>query len=80
MHGKTCPVNLDWERTKDGYKCEGGFHVVTHQLLAEGKGGMMFDYSLHDKKGRGKWIGPLYGQDIEDATFQEGKYKKWKFS
>jgi hypothetical protein len=81
MHGKTCPAELGWVRTSNGYKCQGGFHVVSHKLLAEGRGGMYFNFGLHDKNDNFKdnWIGPLYGQDILDAYFQEGKYEKGKF-
>lgn len=37
---KTCPQNFPWVRRAGGYQCAGGRHVITDELLAEGKGGI----------------------------------------
>ncbi|KUJ19429.1 uncharacterized protein LY89DRAFT_613075, partial [Mollisia scopiformis] len=37
-----CPQNFKWERRGKGLHCTGGNHYVTDDLIAEGKGGMMF--------------------------------------
>ncbi|KAE8454295.1 hypothetical protein EG329_005220 [Mollisiaceae sp. DMI_Dod_QoI] len=38
----TCPANLDWIRVASGYICQGKGHGVTDEILAEGKGGLLF--------------------------------------
>jgi hypothetical protein len=35
-----CPAGWGFRRVSDGYQCEGGHHLITHQQLSEGKGGM----------------------------------------
>jgi len=30
-----CPAGLDWSRVEHGYRCTGGYHFVTHELLAQ---------------------------------------------
>jgi hypothetical protein len=53
-----CPVGYDWQRIKGkGYQCKGGSHLVTDELIHEGKGGLMI------LRYRNPWfpaIGPYY--------------------
>jgi hypothetical protein len=37
--GGPCAAGYDWYRVQGGYRCNGGRHMVTDELLAEGKGG-----------------------------------------
>ncbi|TVY34175.1 hypothetical protein LOCC1_G008738 [Lachnellula occidentalis] len=56
----TCVMGLGWLKNNRGYQCSGGGHLVTHELLAEGKGGVY--HHIDDY-----WLGPLYGQEIIDS-------------
>lgn len=59
-----CPAGLKWKRIDIGYQCTGTAHIMTHELLAEGRGGM---YHWHRSIGeRAMWLGPLYSQEIAD--------------
>lgn len=49
-----CPHGFTWERVKYGYVCNGGNHLCTDELLAEGKGGF---YCGTLSAG---WWGPIY--------------------
>ncbi|MAD83713.1 MAG: hypothetical protein CL912_12195 [Deltaproteobacteria bacterium] len=50
-HAGTCPAGFAWGRWTieecgeqvrlDGYRCRGGSHFVSHEMVAEGKGGVM---------------------------------------
>ena len=50
-HAGSCPMGFSWQRYTeeacgeqerlDGYRCMGGSHLVTHELIAEGKGRTM---------------------------------------
>jgi len=31
-----CPAGFDWTRVENGYRCSGGSHFITHELLAAG--------------------------------------------
>jgi hypothetical protein len=42
----TCAAGYDWYRVKGGYRCEGGRHFVSDELLAEGKGGCYSRYAI----------------------------------
>ncbi|PVH84351.1 hypothetical protein DL98DRAFT_357996, partial [Cadophora sp. DSE1049] len=46
-HLSACPEGYSWTPWKqkgfEGYRCQGGAHLVTHELLAEGQEGL---YSL----------------------------------
>ena len=59
-HAGTCPMGFNWGRFKqkaipgqvemDGYRCLGGAHFVTHELLSQGKGEVYYcteQYSNH---------------------------------
>ncbi|KAG4422596.1 hypothetical protein IFR04_004217 [Cadophora malorum] len=59
-HAGTCPMGFNWGRFKqnavprqvemEGYRCLGGAHFVTHELLSQGKGEVYFcteQYSDH---------------------------------
>ncbi|KAH7356628.1 hypothetical protein BKA65DRAFT_376091, partial [Rhexocercosporidium sp. MPI-PUGE-AT-0058] len=44
MYDNTCPMGFGfvphYQVGYEGYRCQGGTHLVTHELLAEGKGGL----------------------------------------
>ncbi|TGO76782.1 hypothetical protein BELL_0137g00080 [Botrytis elliptica] len=54
VYAGPCPAGFSWERVKHGYVCNGGNHLCTDDLLAEGKGG--FYMGTLDAG----WWGPLY--------------------
>ncbi|PVH74592.1 hypothetical protein DL98DRAFT_372257, partial [Cadophora sp. DSE1049] len=49
-HAGSCPAGFSWVRYTeeacgkqvrlDGYRCKGGSHLVTHEMIAEGQGGV----------------------------------------
>ncbi|TVY45896.1 hypothetical protein LSUB1_G000491 [Lachnellula subtilissima] len=55
----TCVMGLEWRKSVNGYRCSGGGHLVTNELLAEGKGGLYHHC--------GVWLGPMYGQEIIES-------------
>ncbi|TGO38179.1 hypothetical protein BHYA_0080g00270 [Botrytis hyacinthi] len=57
VYAGPCPAGFAWERVKYGYVCNGGNHLCTDDLLAEGKGGF---YSGTLDAG---WWGPVYDPD-----------------
>jgi hypothetical protein len=59
----TCAAGLPWRKIPGGYQCTGPYHIMTHKLLAEGKGGVYFDLGMTT---RSCWVGQLYGQEIVD--------------
>ncbi|TGO63569.1 hypothetical protein BCON_0012g00590 [Botryotinia convoluta] len=54
VYAGPCPAGFSWERVKYGYVCNGGNHLCTDGLLAEGKGG--FYMGTLDAG----WWGPIY--------------------
>ncbi|PQE18898.1 hypothetical protein CJF31_00010433 [Rutstroemia sp. NJR-2017a BVV2] len=76
-HAGPCPAGFDWVRVQQGYICNGGHHLMTDALVAEGKGGFYVG-SLHMG-----WWGPYYsaegvlsmpmstGRPILQATHEE---------
>ncbi|KAE8453432.1 hypothetical protein EG329_010293 [Mollisiaceae sp. DMI_Dod_QoI] len=75
-----CPRGFTWRRESNGYRCRGGMHSVSDELLAEGKGG--FFESFWGGKGP-TWGGPFYSiQELEDARLPrigDGKhFNGWK--
>ncbi|KAE8454293.1 hypothetical protein EG329_005218 [Mollisiaceae sp. DMI_Dod_QoI] len=66
-----CPHTWDWIRLdrERGYRCEGGHHFITDELLAEGKRGMMFIPLDLEGKWDVRW-GPYY----PDVDRKEGRY------
>ncbi|ESZ97780.1 hypothetical protein SBOR_1789 [Sclerotinia borealis F-4128] len=56
QHAGPCPAGFSWERVKYGYACNGGNHLCTDDLLAEGKGGYYFG-TLD-----AGWWGPIYNR------------------
>ncbi|TGO22555.1 hypothetical protein BPAE_0163g00160 [Botrytis paeoniae] len=57
VYAGPCPAGFSWERVKYGYACNGGNHLCTDDLLAEGKGG--FYMGTLDAG----WWGPIYDPD-----------------
>ena len=60
-----CSAGYAWVRINGGYKCAGGFHLVTDELLAEGKGGYYEKNLVRSKYWeipweQVDWIGPRY--------------------
>ena len=46
------------------YRCEGLYHLVSDELLAEGKGGIYaLDFEVSNTHNP-VWLGPLYGDQI----------------
>ena len=48
----TCVMGMKWLKNVVGYRCSGGGHLVTNELLAEGKGGLYHHCN-------GVWLGPM---------------------
>ncbi|TVY34176.1 hypothetical protein LOCC1_G008737 [Lachnellula occidentalis] len=66
----TCAVGYGWKSVSCGYQCEGQHHIVTHELLAEGRGGIyqgMWDWDADPMVYW--WYGPLYGEEIRAAAY-----------
>lgn len=67
-----CPVGFDWTRERDGYRCNGGTHAVTDELLAEGLGALYkveTDWAMK--------IGPFYPVDGRWMINQNGVWQDW---
>jgi hypothetical protein len=65
------PVGYDWTREPDGYRCNGGTHAVTDELLAEGIGGLF-------KVPQFQWAikyGPYYPVDGAWLIFENGVWE-----
>jgi len=55
-----CKVGFGWFRVlSDGYICGGGSHMVTDELLVEGKGGY-YTFGSYKRDKSIAWDGPLY--------------------
>ncbi|KAK0101302.1 hypothetical protein ONS95_006479 [Cadophora gregata] len=89
-HAGTCPMGFNWARFKqnampgqielEGYRCLGGSHIVTHELLAKGTGDIYMtteQYSNHLLQiryqqipvnapffGGQRWHGPVPSSDM----------------
>ncbi|CAD6445054.1 3d89c326-aeca-43f5-983c-06a98bf3dc09 [Sclerotinia trifoliorum] len=68
-----CPAGFSWERVKYGYVCNGGNHLCTDDLLAEGKGG--FYMGTLDAG----WWGPTYDANIL-AQIKYTETKVWEYA
>ncbi|EDN92953.1 predicted protein [Sclerotinia sclerotiorum 1980 UF-70] len=68
-----CPAGFSWERVKYGYVCNGGNHLCTDDLLAEGKGG--FYVGTLDAG----WWGPTYDTDVI-GQYRFAEAKVWKYA
>jgi hypothetical protein len=55
----TCVAGFTWRRTNGGYRCEGVNHLVTDELLTEGKG---VYYAGYIGSPFGGIRGPFYGR------------------
>ena len=61
---KTCASGCDWKKVEGGYQCNGqGNHYITHELLAEGLGGVYQGLEDDRYPHRYYWYGPLYGDE-----------------
>lgn len=68
MIGRTgsCPEGFAWSRIHDGYQCNGGHHVITDELLAEGRGGV---YALEFSRSPDDRWGPYYAEPSKPTLF-----------
>lgn len=61
-----CPNDFGFYRIPFGYRCYGSQHMITDELLAEGKGGYYVTFTGpmfgHHPKETPKWKGPMYGK------------------
>lgn len=62
----SCPEEFEWERIHDGYQCNGGFHVISDELLSEGMGGV---YALHSSAEPDQRWGPYYAEQNNPTIF-----------
>lgn len=88
-----CPQSFGWIRETGGYRCGGGDHLVTDELLAEGKGryyesgrrdmvsGLKPDLRLLDGS---TWLGPYLrerggdrGPNRLDQRYDQGHGRGW---
>jgi len=53
----SCPEWYEWDRIENGYHCQGGHHLITDELLAEGKGGV---YAVPLSHRIDFYMGPYY--------------------
>ena len=60
----SCPSLFAWVRIHGGYHCQGGSHLITDELLSEGKGGLMV---VLDPRNPEDHYGPFY-RDANDPT------------
>lgn len=74
-----CVRGFDWLRISGGYRCKGGYHIVTDELLAEGRG-RYFENQIKcfklstdppsDGNIKDNWVGP-FDPALGDARLQE---------
>lgn len=57
----TCVAGFAWGRIQGGYRCHGGHHMVTDELLAEGRGGCYWTTAVAWATNP-IWEGPFYGR------------------
>ncbi|KUJ21642.1 uncharacterized protein LY89DRAFT_767793 [Mollisia scopiformis] len=59
---RSCPGGVDWIKMKGGYKCVADQHMMTNEIIREGKGGMFFLDSdcLGGSVKPSEYIGPYY--------------------
>ncbi len=69
-HGP-CPEKYEWVRYEEGYHCEKGGHVMTDELLREGKGGI---FGRDVKTGECK--GPFYPDPNDPKKFRMAVVKE----
>ncbi|KAH7395959.1 hypothetical protein BKA64DRAFT_724174 [Cadophora sp. MPI-SDFR-AT-0126] len=93
-HAGTCPMGYNWSRFKqnalpgqvemEGYRCLGGNHFVTHELLSQGKGDIYITTDLYSKHvgqilereipvytpfiGGQRWRGPVSLSDVQNKN------------
>lgn len=65
-----CVEGFKWKRIDGGYQCKGGHHLISDDLLAEGKGGF---WSLPSKRDTNYRWGPYYSEKhLPDLFFYSG--------
>lgn len=70
-HVAPCIEGYNWKRVKWGYQCKGGHHLISDDLLAEGKGGFWSLPSSRDTDSR--W-GPYYSEKhLPNLFFYSGQ-------
>ena len=62
----SCPEGFNWRRIGDGYQCDGGHHVISDELLAEGLGGV---YALNLASRPDLRWGPYYAEPSNPKVF-----------
>lgn len=73
----SCPVGLIWlEDGTKGYRCVGGGHLVTHELLAEGKGGYYKGGAVMKIGIHMPLTGPFYGADPNFGSHGENHWRQ----
>ncbi len=68
-----CPKGYHWDREEEhkGYRCAGGYHFVTDDLLGEGKGGILLIPGGKRNKME-KWWGPYFPDPEQPDRFVYG--------
>jgi hypothetical protein len=64
----SCPENYSYDRIEEGYQCQGGHHVISDELLQEGRGGVyiILDRDFNKTNFR---IGPYYERPDTPGKF-----------
>jgi hypothetical protein len=62
----SCPSLFAWMRIHGGYHCQGGSHLITDELLSEGKGGLMV---VLDPLNPEDHYGPFYRDPNDPSLF-----------
>ena len=67
-----CAAGYQWHRERGGYRCDGQRHMVTDDLLAEGKGGRFSMSATQGSRANPVWEGPFYGKEILEHMYGPG--------
>ncbi|CAG8956604.1 hypothetical protein HYFRA_00011915 [Hymenoscyphus fraxineus] len=60
LNGSSCPGGYKYQRTEQGYICPSGVHLVTHELLQEGRGRFyQLNYEYGSRGVETVWAGPF---------------------
>ena len=83
-----CPAGFTWYRVENGYRCFGGGHKVTDELLGEGRGGYLIrgceivldEHGRPERNEHGhftpkvEWCGPFYGVPSKEELYDAGVF------